>query len=355
MSLEATDARNAGKPAPATPLMTPPAQPAWRRLCLRILFGVMAVAVVSGVLALLALTFSHAAPPSTRNPFAGGMAEQAAGGRIGAVIAAMQSAFYRALTEGLQGVSSGGAGLWGLLGVSFAYGVFHAAGPGHGKAVISGYLVANERTLARGAALSLAAAMLQAVVAVTLALTLALVFNATAALVKTSTILIELVSFALVALLGLALTWRKAGALAATGANGLSGGAAACDADCGHAHMPAPEAVDRARDLRAMAGVVLAAGLRPCSGALIVLAFALSQKALAAGIAATFAMALGTAITTGGIAAIAVFAKRLALRLAGGGSLTGARVMASLELLAAAFVLVTGLALLAGLQAATGS
>ena len=325
----------------------------WSRLGRRILFAVIAVAIVCGGLALLALAFSQAAPPPPRNPFAGGMAETAAGGRIGAVIIAMQSAFYRALTQGLQAFSSGGAGLWGLLGVSFAYGVFHAAGPGHGKAVISGYLVANERTLARGAALSFAAAMLQATVAVALALTLALVFNATAAMVKLSVSVVELVSFALVALLGVALTWRKAGALANPG--GPQPADASCGTDCGHAHMPGPEAVDRARDLRAMAGVVLAAGVRPCSGALIVLAFAVSQRALAAGIAATFAMAAGTALTTGVIAALAVFAKRLALRLASGGSMSGARVMAALELLAAAFVLVTGLALLAGVQAAGAS
>lgn len=325
----------------------------WSRLARRILFAVIAVAIVCGGLALLALAFSQAAPPPPRNPFAGGMAETAAGGRIGAVVIAMQSAFYRALTQGLQAFSSGGAGLWGLLGVSFAYGVFHAAGPGHGKAVISGYLVANERTLARGAALSFAAAMLQATVAVALALTLALVFNATAAMVKLSVSVVELVSFALVALLGVALTWRKAGALANPG--GPQPAYASCGTDCGHAHMPGPEAVDRARDLRAMTGVVLAAGVRPCSGALIVLAFAVSQRALAAGIAATFAMAAGTALTTGVIAALAVFAKRLALRLASGGSMSGARVMAALELLAAAFVLVTGLALLAGVQAAGAS
>ncbi|MFD2676187.1 nickel/cobalt transporter [Camelimonas lactis] len=322
------------------------------RLVRRLLFMAVAVAIVSGGLALLALAFSQAAPPPPRNPFAGGMAETAAGGRIGAVIIAMQSAFYRALTQGLQAFSSGGAGLWGLLGVSFAYGVFHAAGPGHGKAVISGYLVANERTLARGAALSFAAAMLQAVVAVALALVLSLVFNATAALVKLSVTVVELVSFALVALLGLALTWRKAGALATLGDPQPAD--ASCGPGCDHAHMPGPEAVDRARDLRAMAGVVLAAGVRPCSGALIVLAFALSQQALAAGVAATFAMAVGTALTTGAIAALAVFAKRLALRLASGGSMSGARAMAALELLAAAFVLVTGLALLAGLQAGAG-
>ena len=58
--------------------------------------------------------------------------------------------------------------------------------------------------------------------------------------------------------------------------------------------------------------------IRPCAGAPIVLVFALAQGLFAAGIAATFAMAVGTVLTTGAIAAIAVFAKNLALRVAGG-------------------------------------
>ncbi|MDZ4369370.1 MAG: nickel transporter, partial [Afipia sp.] len=100
---------------------------------------------------------------------------------------------------------------------------------------------------------------------------------------------------------------------------------------------------------REMAGVVLAAGLRPCAGALIILVFANAQGLLWAGIAATFAMALGTALTTGALAALAVFFKFAALRFAGGGSLRGARIIAGLEVLAAAFVAVLGAALFFGL------
>jgi nickel/cobalt exporter len=52
------------------------------------------------------------------------------------------------------------------MGISFVYGIFHAAGPGHGKAVISSYLVANEETWRRGVTLSFASALLQAITAV---------------------------------------------------------------------------------------------------------------------------------------------------------------------------------------------
>ena len=103
------------------------------------------------------------------------------------------------------------------------------------------------------------------------------------------------------------------------------------------------------RKWRDMVGVVLAAGIRPCAGAIVVLVFALSQGLFAAGVAATFAMALGTALTTGLIAALAVFAKAVAVRLARGRGAHGTRLIAGVELVAAAFVLVLGASLLAGL------
>ena len=74
----------------------------------------------------------------------------------------------------------------------------------------------------------------------------------------------------------------------------------------------------RLRRWREYAGVVFAAGLRPCAGALILLVFAASQGLIGAGIGAVFAMALGTALTTSIIALSAVFMKEVALRAAGG-------------------------------------
>ena len=103
--------------------------------------------------------------------------------------------------------------------------------------------------------------------------------------------------------------------------------------DCGHFHMPDPTTLGGARlDWRETAMTVFAAGLRPCSGAILVLVFALSQGVLWVGVAATFAMAAGTAITTGALAILAVYAKGLALRFgAGGGKRGSGRALARLE------------------------
>jgi len=314
--------------------------------------ALLALVLVAGALlaiAWLASLWFPPPPPPPRNPFGTALPREAlpATTGIGAVILAWQSSFYRELTATLKSIAQSPAALPGLLGLAFAYGVFHAAGPGHGKAVISGYIVADNRSLKRGLALSFAAALLQALVAIGLVGALTIALDATARTMASTTAAIEQGSFALVALVGLYVLWRKAGNLVALGS-----GAVHDPARCDHVHMPGAEAVSRLRSVREMAGVVLAAGLRPCAGALIIQVFANAQGLLWAGIAATFAMALGTALTTGALAALAVFFKFAALRFAGGGSLAGARMIAWLEVLAAAFVAVVGAALLLGLWAA---
>ena len=89
----------------------------------------------------------------------------AADGVVGWILA-KQAEFSLAMRGLLRSAKADGSAVWGLLGLSFLYGIFHAAGPGHGKAVISSYVVANNETWRRGVILSFASAMLQAVVAV---------------------------------------------------------------------------------------------------------------------------------------------------------------------------------------------
>lgn len=320
--------------------------PAWSR---RLIVMALALAIIAGSLALLAMllaAWSPPPPPPPRNPFGVPLPREAAPATtgIGGLILSWQSAFYRELTASLKAVAASPAALWGLLGLAFGYGVFHAAGPGHGKAVISGYIVADDRSLRRGLGLSFAAAILQALVAIALVGTLTIALRQTAQTMATATDMVERASFALVALVGAFVLWRKAGALLTLGHGGQ-----VHDPACDHVHMPSPDEIARLRNWREMAGVVFAAGLRPCAGALIILVFAASQGLLWAGIAATFAMALGTALTTGALAALAVFFKFAALRLAGGSSLRSARIIAGLEVLAAAFVAVLGATLFLGL------
>jgi nickel/cobalt transporter (NicO) family protein len=97
---------------------------------------------------------------------------------------------------------------------------------------------------------------------------------------------------------------------------------------------------------------VLTVGVRPCSGAILVLVFALAQGLFWAGIAATFVMGLGTAITVATIAVLAVSAKDVARRLSSVSEGSGALIMRGIEFGAAGLVLLLGVGLLFGYLAA---
>ena len=124
-------------------------------------------------------------------------------------VAQQQANFYTALTAALGRLKTDNNAFWVLGTLSFLYGIFHAAGPGHGKVVISSYILANERQLQRGIVLSFISAMLQSLVAGrpdrhhggALALTSTAIGDAAN--------WIGIVSYAMVALLGLWLIARK--------------------------------------------------------------------------------------------------------------------------------------------------
>jgi ABC-type nickel/cobalt efflux system permease component RcnA len=310
----------------------------------RLLIALALVGAVAGLFALLLAWLAPTAPPPpARNPFGVGPREAApAATGLGGLILAYQAQFYRALTAALRALQESWATLPTLMGLGFAYGVIHAAGPGHGKAVISAYILSDDHAaVRRGFALSLGAALVQALFAIGLVALFNLILGATARQMNDATRWLELASFAALALMGLALLWVKAGVLIAA----WRGESAACAPGCGHTTLSAPPP---ARDWRETLGVVLVAGSRPCAGAIIVLVFAASQGLIAAGVATTFAMALGTALTTGGLAMLAVGAKRVALGLAAGRGQGAALTVRLLEGLAAAAVAVLGLSLLFG-------
>jgi len=258
-------------------------------------------------------------------------------------IAQAQSDFYQALVQSLDALRTEWTAFWVLGGLSFLYGVFHAAGPGHGKVVFSSYVLANETQVRRGIGLSFLSAMLQSLVAIGLVLVAALLLGLTSMAMNDTAHWIGVASYVLMVVLGLWLVARK---LAGTRRHHEHDGHHRQDHDdhAHHAHVVTPAAIGSG--WREQLGIVLAVGLRPCSGALIVLAFALSQGLLAAGITSVLLMGLGTAATTGMLAALAVSAKGLALRLAGTDSPVTRRVVWWAEMLGALAVLAFGLLLL---------
>ncbi|MGA2994416.1 MAG: nickel/cobalt transporter [Bradyrhizobium sp.] len=328
---------------------------------------------------------------TAQTPFGGPRSQVAeqAGGIIGWLLA-KQSEFYREMSSTIRAAKTDGSAVWALLAISFAYGIFHAAGPGHGKAVISSYLVANRETARRGIALAFVSALLQSLVAVLIVAIGAWLLNITAKTMCGAEKIIAIASYGLIAAFGARLVWTKganfiralqvhppASALALASvstshshvghdhhdhshayhqhahhdhghdhAHGHDGHVH--DEHCGHSHGPMPSELAGPGGWRRGLGAIFAVGLRPCSGAILVLVFALAQGLFWAGIAATFAMGLGTAITVAAIAVLAVTAGGIARRLSGASDGSGALVMRGIEFAAAGLVLLFGVGLLTG-------
>lgn len=355
--------------------------------------GVVLLATVGALDCLV--NVAHAQNPfGAPRPAAGGA--EASGGIIGWLLA-KQSEFYRQISSTIRAAKADGSAVWSLLAISFAYGIFHAAGPGHGKMVISSYLVANEETARRGIALSFASALVQALVAIAIVGVGALLLNATARSMCSAERVIEIASYGLIAAFGARLVWSKGGGLLralkawreentpslvpvlaagpdhhdhhhdhahAHAAHDDHGHhrhahhhshddhAHVHDEHCGHSHGPQPSELAGPGGWARGLSAVLTVGIRPCSGAILVLVFALAQGLFWAGVAATLVMGLGTAITVAAIAIVAVSAKGLAQRFAGSRDGGGVVVMRGIEFGAAALVLLFGAGLLLGYIAA---
>jgi nickel/cobalt exporter len=319
----------------------------------------------------------------TQRPFAVAGGEGGGGGEGGVTgwLMAEQSSLTHLMAAKVHALHGQSSAAWGLMGLGLAYGVVHAAGPGHGKAVLASYMLANETSLKRGAVMALLAALLQALIAIALVGAAGFVFQATASQMTHAADWIELASYCSVAAIGAWLVWRKGSALIAALSQHLARGRAVASApayagvtwerpafslsaaayragspdamgrpsdECGHVHMPDPAELDGHFSWRAAAGTVIAAGARPCSGAILILVFAMAQGLFAAGVAAALAMAVGTAVATGALAWVAVFAKATAMRLAAGENSRLALVAKGFEFAAALAVLLFGVALLIG-------
>lgn len=276
-----------------------------------------------------------------------------------------QQDFYRALRTALIAMREEPQKLWWLIAMSFAYGIFHAAGPGHGKVIIASYIVANDVQLKRGVLLSFIAAIAQGLMAVLVVGATWFILRRLGISTTQTTFGLELASYGLIVAIGLWLLWRKAKSYILArikkremtqdghghhhthhdGHHDHSHSADGTCNSCGHAHMPSPAALSKELSLKDAWSVIMAVGIRPCSGAIIVLTFSLLNGLYMGGILSVFAMAIGTAITVSLLATLAVSAKTLALRFADGTS--GAHHLGALvEIFGALLIILFGVTLM---------
>ncbi len=370
----------------------------------RLALALAAAAILSPLLMPLA---AHAGSPLGIGTAEPSFNTSGFGGPFLAWVNVQQQTFYRALTQSLIAMRQDPWKLWTLVSLSFLYGVFHAAGPGHGKAVISSYMIANEIQLKRGILIAIISSFLQGITALLVVGAAYLILRDTSVTLTNATDFLEQGSYLLVAAFGFWMLVRKVRSLVSKSARRTSAAAmagmpagmdfhahdddayCACDhtsvqrlapaksslkgfslssgpaqpagllgsgktskaavadfcEECGHAHMPSPQSLGGENfSLKEAFSAVVAVGLRPCSGAIIVVTFSLLNSLYLGGILSVFAMSVGTAITVSLLAILAVSAKGLAVKLAGDGTV-GEKIGTTIEIAGAAFVMAVGIIL----------
>ena len=245
-----------------------------------------------------------------------------------------QQNFYGRMANAIRQLksSSASAAAWTLLGISFFYGVFHAAGPGHGKAVVTGWVLATENELKRGIAIAFLSALFQALTAIIAVSAILMLVQGGAAMAKNAAGYLESASYLMIAGMGLYLVWNGFNSFRPKPAP-LSAAASGPfelvsrpennlpfdhvhdeNCGCGHAHAPAAVEVRGEWTWTRAVAMAFAVGIRPCSGAILVLVASYTLGLYWAGILSTLAMGLGVFITIATIASLAVYAKSTALK-----------------------------------------
>lgn len=209
-----------------------------------------------------------------------------------------------------------------LLLFSFLYGVLHALGPGHGKIVITTWLATHPSKLKSSIGLTLASSLLQGLVAIALVVVVLTVLQLPARQLHMSSFWLEKGSYALVGVLGLLLCWRalkKLRALLQKPKFKAFTPHHVHDANCGcgHQHLPTQEQLQSGDDWRARLMIILSMGMRPCSGAIMVLLFSKVIGVFSWGVVSALAMAAGTSLTITSLALLVHSFRQLAVKLSG--------------------------------------
>ncbi|WP_267372621.1 MULTISPECIES: nickel/cobalt transporter [unclassified Pantoea] len=276
-----------------------------------------------------------------------------------------QKDLHRQMTQLLQQVAEQPhqAGL-SLVIFSLLYGVLHALGPGHGKVVIATFLATHPARVKTSIRLTLLASLLQGSVAIGLVTVMLVILQTSSRQLHLSSFWLEKGSYLLVIGLGVLMGYRALRALW----RALRPRPAPlfrafqphhqhdAQCGCGHAHLPTPQQMQGSVSLKTLLLVVVSMGLRPCSGAIMMLLFAKVIGVYGWGVISAAVMALGTALTISAIGVLVQQARSVAQRLAQPRETAGsARLLIPLLTLTGSLILiVAGLALWQSAQLTLG-
>ncbi|WP_369685708.1 nickel/cobalt transporter [Photobacterium toruni] len=199
---------------------------------------------------------------------------------------------------------------YSLAGLSFLYGIFHSLGPGHGKVIVTTYLATNPAKIKASLIMTIISAFVQAIVAITLVSILLLFFKSSMRQVNDTADQLISYSFMAMLLLGVIVIYRslrQAWQLKMAQQHHNHGS----ECGCGHKHFANADEINNASSLREYIVIIFSIGIRPCTGAILVLLFANMVGLYWLGIISAILMAVGTALTTSAIALLTLSSKKI--------------------------------------------
>ena len=323
----------------------------------------MRLIVIALALLLAAATVSVGwdGPQAAENPLTGGpvagsaekpapkAADSSAFGDIGRWIFDLQRRANRAIANHMQEIRDGksmGPLLLGLL-LALLYGAVHTLGPGHGKFVVVTYFLAREAKISKGLWMGVQIAVTHVIAAVVAVFVADLVLRQMFGGSPAQLTIVRIVSYGLIAVIGLyMLVQAIRRALGHTTghhhhhghAHGENGGHQE-----GHGHRVTAQAGGRQMTL-----LSLSVGLVPCTGALLVMLYAIANDIMVAGALLVAAISFGMAGMLAVLAVISILFRRAVAAGIAKTSDTPSRWAQGIDILGGVAITAVGALLLAG-------
>ncbi|MBY3790461.1 nickel/cobalt transporter [Photobacterium carnosum] len=203
---------------------------------------------------------------------------------------------------------------YSLVGLSFLYGIFHSLGPGHGKMIVTTYLATNPAKIKASLIMTVVSAFVQAVVAITLVSILLVFFKSSMRQVNDAADQFISYSFMAMLLLGVIVIYRSLKQAWQLRKALLHHHDHGDNCRCGHKHFANADEINQATSLREYIVIIFSIGIRPCTGAILVLLFANMVGLYWLGVISAILMAVGTALTTSAIALLTLSGKKIVSR-----------------------------------------
>lgn len=193
-----------------------------------------------------------------------------------------------------------------LIWISFLYGAVHSIGPGHGKIIVTTFLATHPTKTKQALLLTIGSAIMQAIVAITLVSVLLFIFHGSMREVNSEVLTLVNLSLGAVILLGAFIVYKSGHQLwHAFKQQKIE------DDDDHCCEIPSAESINHATSWKSHLSIIMSIGIRPCTGAIMVLLFSKVIGLYWIGIISALLMAVGTAITTSTIALLTISGKKM--------------------------------------------